>query len=99
MESTWQAAVLELANGARQTLRDDGEFALYRVRCRSATDGLVRPALRVAPLKWSTDSRCGPSWIPPGPLCRSSAAILPIPSRGRLERLRPRGFNSNNDRH
>jgi serine/threonine protein kinase len=57
MESTWQAAVLELANGARQTLRDDGEFALYRVRCRSATDGLARPALVVAPLREHTAPR------------------------------------------
>jgi predicted ATPase/signal transduction histidine kinase/CheY-like chemotaxis protein len=57
MDSTWQAAVLELENGTRQTLRDDGEFALYRVRCRSTTDGLVQPALLVAPLREHTAPR------------------------------------------
>ena len=56
MESTWQAAVLELENGTRQTLRDDGEFALYRVRCRS-TGGHVHPSLLVAPLREHTAPR------------------------------------------
>ena len=51
MESTWQAAVLELANGARQTLREDGEFVLYRGRCRSPIDALAQPTLVVTPLR------------------------------------------------
>ena len=57
MDSTWQAAVLELENGTRQTLRDDGEFALYRVRCRSTTDGPLQPTLLVAPLREHTAPR------------------------------------------
>jgi predicted ATPase/signal transduction histidine kinase/ActR/RegA family two-component response regulator len=57
MDSTWQAAVLELENGTRQTLRDDGEFGLYRVRCRSTADGPVQPALLVAPLREHTAPR------------------------------------------
>ena len=57
MESTWQAAVLELENGTRQTLRDDGEFALYRVRCRSTGGGHVQPSLLVAPLREHTAPR------------------------------------------
>ena len=57
MESTWQAAVLELENGTRQTLRDDGEFALYRVRCRSTDGGHVQPSLLVAPLREHTAPR------------------------------------------
>ena len=57
MESTWHAAALELVDGTRQTLRDDGEFALYRVRCRSMTDGLAQPALVVAPLREHTAPR------------------------------------------
>ena len=57
MDSTWQATVLELENGTRQTLRDDGEFGLYRVRCRSTADADVRPALLVAPLREHTAPR------------------------------------------
>jgi PAS domain S-box-containing protein len=57
VDSTWQATVLELENGTRQTLRDDGEFGLYRVRCRSTADGRVQPALLVAPLREHTAPR------------------------------------------
>ena len=57
MDSTWQATMLELENGTRQTLRDDGEFGLYRARCRSTADADVRPALLVAPLREHTAPR------------------------------------------
>jgi hypothetical protein len=36
-------AMLELADGAHQTLRDDGEFALYRTQYRSSTNGAPQP--------------------------------------------------------
>src|ERR1700742_5048040 len=49
--------MLELENGARQTLRDDGEFGLYRVRCGSTAHGRVQPALLVAPLREHTAPR------------------------------------------
>jgi predicted ATPase/signal transduction histidine kinase/ActR/RegA family two-component response regulator len=57
MDSTWQAAALELADGTRQTLRDDGEFALYRVPCRSSTNGLQQSTLVVAPVREHTAPR------------------------------------------
>ena len=57
MDWTWQAAVLEIENGTRQTLRDDGEFGLYRVRYRSTANGGVQPALLVAPLREHTAPR------------------------------------------
>jgi predicted ATPase/signal transduction histidine kinase/ActR/RegA family two-component response regulator len=57
MDSRWQAATLELADGTRQTLRDDGEFALYRARCRSSTNGTLQPALVVTPLREHTAPR------------------------------------------
>jgi predicted ATPase/signal transduction histidine kinase/ActR/RegA family two-component response regulator len=57
VDSTWQATVLELENWTRQTLRDDGEFGLYRVQCRSTSDGRVHPALIVAPLREHTAPR------------------------------------------
>ena len=57
MDSTWQTTMLELENGARQTLRDDGEFGLYRVRCRSTAHGRMQPALLVAPLREHTAPR------------------------------------------
>jgi hypothetical protein len=37
MDSRWQTATLEFSDGAQQTLRDDGEFGLYR------TPWAVRP--------------------------------------------------------
>jgi PAS domain S-box-containing protein len=57
MESMWQAATLEVADGAGQTLRDDGEFALYRARCRSAGNGSLEPVLVVAPREEHTAPR------------------------------------------
>jgi PAS domain S-box-containing protein len=57
MDSMWQAGVLELESETRQTLRDDGEFGLYRVLCRDSTAGGVRPALLVAPLREHTEPR------------------------------------------
>jgi predicted ATPase/signal transduction histidine kinase/GAF domain-containing protein/CheY-like chemotaxis protein len=56
MDSRRQAT-LELADGAHQTLRDDGEFALYRSRYRSPTNGALQPALVVAPLREHTAPR------------------------------------------
>src|SRR5882757_1697199 len=55
MDSTWQAAVLELAEGTRQTLREAGEFVLYR--CRSSINGILQPTLVVAPLREHTAPR------------------------------------------
>jgi hypothetical protein len=49
MDSRWQTATLEFSDGAQQTLRDDGEFGLYRTRCRSSAHGDLQPALVVAP--------------------------------------------------
>jgi predicted ATPase/signal transduction histidine kinase/CheY-like chemotaxis protein len=57
MESTWQASALELADGARQTLRQDGEFVLYRTQCRNSTSGSLRPALVFTPLREHTAGR------------------------------------------
>ena len=52
MDSRSQA-MLELADGAHQTLRDDGEFALYRARYRSSTNGTLQPAMgRSMVLRW-----------------------------------------------
>jgi predicted ATPase/signal transduction histidine kinase/CheY-like chemotaxis protein len=57
MDTTWQATALELADGARQTLRQDGEFVLYRAQCRDATSGDLQPALVLAPLREHTAPR------------------------------------------
>src|SRR5882672_1981564 len=57
MESTWQAAVLELADGTRERLREDGEFVLYRNRYRSSNNGPVRSTLVVAPIREHTAPR------------------------------------------
>src|SRR3984893_5241730 len=48
---------LELADGAHQTLRDDGEFALYRAQYRNSTNGTPQPVLVVAPLREHTAPR------------------------------------------
>src|SRR6202162_6050638 len=56
MDSRSQA-MLELADGAPQTLRDDGEFALYRAQYRSSTNGTPQPVLVVAPLREHTAPR------------------------------------------
>ncbi len=57
MDLTWQAAALELEDGTRETLRDDGEFALYRVRFRSSGEEIPQPALVLAPLREHTAPR------------------------------------------
>src|ERR1700692_3995875 len=50
MDSSSQA-MLELADGAHQTLRDDGELALYGAQYRGATNGTAQPVLVLAPLR------------------------------------------------
>ena len=57
MDSRWQTATLEFSDGAQQTLRDDGEFGLYRTQYRSSANGDLQPALVVAPLKEHTAPR------------------------------------------
>src|SRR5437016_68332 len=57
VDSTWQAAVPELADGRHETLREDGEFVLYRVGGRSSINGLLQPTLVVAPLREHTAPR------------------------------------------
>jgi predicted ATPase/signal transduction histidine kinase/GAF domain-containing protein/ActR/RegA family two-component response regulator len=54
MGSTWQAAGLELADGTRERLREDGEFILYRNRSRSSTNGPLHSTLVVAPVREHT---------------------------------------------
>ena len=56
MNSTTQAATLQLADGTHQTLRDDGEFALYRVSWRGST-GETLPRLVVATVREDTAPR------------------------------------------
>src|SRR6202051_2448145 len=56
MDSRSQA-MLELADVAHQTLRDHGEFALYRAQYRSSTNGTPQPVLVVAPLREHTAPR------------------------------------------
>jgi PAS domain S-box-containing protein len=51
MDSRWQTATLEFSDGAQKTLRDDGEFGLYRTRCRISANGELQAALVVAPLR------------------------------------------------
>jgi serine/threonine protein kinase len=57
MDSRWQAATLELADGTRETLREDGEFALYRVRSRGSASATAESRLVVAPLREHTAPR------------------------------------------
>ncbi|MGD0492039.1 MAG: AAA family ATPase [Steroidobacteraceae bacterium] len=57
MDSNWQADVLELVEASRQTLRDDGEFALYRAQSRISPDQAVQPILVVASLREHTALR------------------------------------------
>src|SRR3984957_15698457 len=57
MDSRWRTATLEFSDGAPQTLRDDGEFGLYRTRYRSSANGDLQPALVVATLKEHTAPR------------------------------------------
>jgi hypothetical protein len=57
MASTWEAAVLELANGRRETLREDGEFVLYRNRHPSSINGTLQRTLVVAPVACAGSAR------------------------------------------
>src|ERR1700687_3819889 len=57
MDPRWQTATLEFSHGAQQTLRDDGEFGLYRTRYRSSANGYLQAALVVAPLREHTAPR------------------------------------------
>jgi len=57
MDSTWQTAALEFSDEPRQTLREDGEFVLYRALCRSSNNAVPQPALVVAPLREHTAPR------------------------------------------
>jgi predicted ATPase/signal transduction histidine kinase/GAF domain-containing protein/CheY-like chemotaxis protein len=57
MDSTWQTAALEFADGPRQTLREDGEFVLYRGRSRNSINAAPQPTLVVVPLREHTAPR------------------------------------------
>jgi predicted ATPase/signal transduction histidine kinase/CheY-like chemotaxis protein len=57
MDSAWQASALEIADGTLQTLRQDGEFVLYRARCRNSITGSFQPTLVLAPLREHTAPR------------------------------------------
>jgi predicted ATPase/signal transduction histidine kinase/GAF domain-containing protein/ActR/RegA family two-component response regulator len=57
MDSTWQAAGLQIADEPRQTLREDGEFVLYRGLYRSSINAVPQPTLVVAPLREHTAPR------------------------------------------
>ena len=48
---------MQLADGTRETLREDGEFILYRDRRRSSTNGPVHSTLVVAPVREHTAPR------------------------------------------
>ena len=48
---------MQLADGTRETLREDGEFILYRDRRRSSTNGLMHSTLAVAPVREHTAPR------------------------------------------
>jgi hypothetical protein len=54
MDSTWPSAALQLADDPRQTLREDGEFVLYRTRCQSPNNAAPMPVLLVAPIQEHT---------------------------------------------
>src|SRR5580704_5468862 len=51
------AALQQLADGTRETLREDGEFVLYRDRRRSSLNAPVHSTLVVAPLREHTAPR------------------------------------------
>ncbi|HEX2789198.1 MAG TPA: AAA family ATPase, partial [Steroidobacteraceae bacterium] len=57
MDSIWQTGALEFADEPRQTLHEDGEFVLYRARCRNSNDAVPQPMLVVAPLREHTAPR------------------------------------------
>ncbi|MDB6157503.1 MAG: histidine kinase [Gammaproteobacteria bacterium] len=52
----WQAAALELADGRRETLREDGEFGLYRNLCRNP-NGTLSSRLLLIPVREHTAPR------------------------------------------
>jgi predicted ATPase/signal transduction histidine kinase/CheY-like chemotaxis protein len=54
MDSIWQTDALEFADEPCQTLRADGEFVLYRGRCRNSNNAAPQPMLVVAPLREHT---------------------------------------------
>jgi predicted ATPase/signal transduction histidine kinase/GAF domain-containing protein/CheY-like chemotaxis protein len=54
--SAWEA-VLELASGSPEKLREDGEFVYYRNRQPSSINGTLTPTLVVAPLREHTAPR------------------------------------------
>jgi PAS domain S-box-containing protein len=58
MEPTWQAAVVELADGTRERLREDGEFVLYRDRRRSSINLPLNSTLVVSPVREHPAPRC-----------------------------------------
>ena len=57
MDSTREASVTGLANGTHETLREDGEFVLYRDRPRSSTNKRPQSTLVVAPVRDRTAPR------------------------------------------
>src|SRR5450631_4668149 len=57
MNSTWQTAEMELADEPRQTLREDGEFVLYRGLCRISNNAVPQSTIVVAPLREHTAPR------------------------------------------
>ena len=58
MDSTREIAALQqLADGTRETLREDGEFVLYRDRRRNSLNAPVHSTLAVAPLREHTAPR------------------------------------------
>jgi PAS domain S-box-containing protein len=57
MDSLWQTTALEFADEPRQMLREDGEFVLYRGRCRSSNNAVAQPTLVVAPRREHTAPR------------------------------------------
>jgi predicted ATPase/signal transduction histidine kinase/ActR/RegA family two-component response regulator len=57
MNSMWQTAALGIADEPRETLREDGEFILYRGWFRSSINAVPQPTLVVAPLREHTAPR------------------------------------------
>jgi predicted ATPase/signal transduction histidine kinase/ActR/RegA family two-component response regulator len=57
MDSTWPSAALQLADDPLETLREDGEFVLYRARRRSSINAAPQPILVVAPIREHTPPR------------------------------------------
>jgi predicted ATPase/signal transduction histidine kinase/CheY-like chemotaxis protein len=57
MDSKWEAAIPDIAVGEHETLREDGEFVLYRDRRRSSSNGLLHSRLVAAPVREHPDPR------------------------------------------